>query len=61
MWRNIMRSTKSKKISILHYSIDIDIDIDIPFPSYIFFSFFLQYYEKKAFLLTCVLNVFNFD
>ena len=23
MWHNIMRSTKSKKISILHYSIDI--------------------------------------
>ena len=23
MWRNIMRSTKSQKISILHYSIDI--------------------------------------
>ena len=23
MWRNIMRSTKSKKISILHYNIDM--------------------------------------
>ena len=22
MWRNIMRSTKNKKVSILHYSID---------------------------------------
>ena len=24
MWRNMMRSTKSKKVSVLHYSIDID-------------------------------------
>jgi hypothetical protein len=24
MWRNIMRLTKSQKVSILHYSIDID-------------------------------------
>ena len=23
MWPNIMRSTKSKKVSVLHYSIDI--------------------------------------
>jgi hypothetical protein len=23
MWRNMIRSTKSKKVSILHYSIDI--------------------------------------
>ena len=23
MWHNIMRSTKSKKVSVLHYSIDI--------------------------------------
>ena len=23
MWRNIMRSTKSQKASVLHYSIDI--------------------------------------
>ena len=23
MWHNIMRSTKSKKVSILHYSIDM--------------------------------------
>ena len=22
MWRNIMRSTKSQKVSVLHYSID---------------------------------------
>ena len=22
MWRNVMRSTKSQKVSILHYSID---------------------------------------
>jgi hypothetical protein len=22
MWRNMMRSTKSKKVSVLHYSID---------------------------------------
>ena len=25
MWRNMMRSTKSQKVSVLHYSIDIDI------------------------------------
>jgi hypothetical protein len=25
IWGNIMRSTKSKKVSVLHYSIDIDI------------------------------------
>ncbi len=24
MWYNIMRSTKSKKISVLHYNIDIN-------------------------------------
>jgi hypothetical protein len=24
MWHNIMRSTKSQKVSVLHYSIDID-------------------------------------
>ena len=23
MWRNMMNSTKSKKVSVLHYSIDI--------------------------------------
>ena len=23
MWRNMMKSTKSKKVSILHYSIDV--------------------------------------
>ncbi len=23
IWRNIMKSTKSKKVSVLHYSIDI--------------------------------------
>jgi hypothetical protein len=23
MWRNMMRSTKSKKVSVLHYSIDL--------------------------------------
>ena len=23
MWRNMMRSTKSQKVSVLHYSIDI--------------------------------------
>ena len=28
MWRNMMRSTKSQKVSVLHYSIDIDIYID---------------------------------
>ena len=27
MWHNIMRSIKSKKASVLHYSIDIDIDL----------------------------------
>ncbi len=25
MWRNMMRSTKSQKVSILHYSIDMRI------------------------------------
>ena len=25
MWRNMMRSTKSQKVSILYYSIDINI------------------------------------
>ena len=24
MWRNIMKSNKSQKVSILHYSIDLD-------------------------------------
>ena len=28
MWRNIMRSTKSQKVSILHYN-NIDIDYSI--------------------------------
>ena len=27
MWRNIMKSTKNKKVYVLHYSIDIDINI----------------------------------
>ena len=27
MWRNMIRSTKSQKASILHYTIDIDTDI----------------------------------
>jgi hypothetical protein len=27
MWRNMMKSTKSKKTSVLHYNIDIDIDV----------------------------------
>jgi hypothetical protein len=25
MWRNMMKSTKSQKASVLHYSIDIDL------------------------------------
>ena len=25
MWRNIMKSTKSQKVSVLHYSIDIEL------------------------------------
>ena len=29
MWRNMMKSTKSQKASILHYNIDIDIDLII--------------------------------
>jgi hypothetical protein len=29
MWRNMMRLTKNKKVSVLHYSIDIDIDINL--------------------------------
>ena len=28
MWRNIMKSTKSQKASVLHYSIDIDINMN---------------------------------
>jgi hypothetical protein len=28
MWRNIMTSTKSQKVSILHYSIDLNSNID---------------------------------
>jgi hypothetical protein len=32
MWHNIMRSTKSHKASVLHYSINIDIDIDYTLP-----------------------------
>jgi hypothetical protein len=31
MWRNMMRSTKSKKVSVLHYSIDIYIYIYIDY------------------------------
>ena len=26
MWRNMMKSTKNKKVSVLHYSIDYSID-----------------------------------
>jgi hypothetical protein len=25
MWRNMMKSTKSQKVSILHYSIDVEL------------------------------------
>ena len=32
MWRNIIRSTKSHKASVLHYSINIDIDINYTLP-----------------------------
>ncbi len=28
MWCNMMKSTKSQKASVLHYSIDIDIDLN---------------------------------
>ena len=29
MWRNIIRSIKSQKVSILHYSIDIDYNNEV--------------------------------
>jgi hypothetical protein len=38
MWRNMMRSTKSQKASVLHYSIDIYIYIYI-YAKNIFFFF----------------------
>jgi hypothetical protein len=45
MWRYIMRSTKSKKVSILHYSIDMDIYIYIYIYIYMFFFFFLNLFH----------------
>jgi hypothetical protein len=46
MWRNMMRSTKSQKASVLHYSIDIYIYI------YIYMIFCLLLYILYNFLPT---------
>ena len=38
MWRNMMRSTKSKKVSVLHYSIDLLIK-PVSYILFIYFNF----------------------
>ena len=52
MWHNIMRSTKSKKVSVLHYSIYIYIR------EMLFYVNFMSYYyvsiEKKKITINLI-------
>ncbi len=50
MWRNMMKSTKSKKVSVLHYSIDIYIYIYNSLKNTYFVST-LQLLSSKVFLI----------